>query len=111
MDMTRRSFIKTMLIAASAPAIVKADNLMKIYVPEKEIIIPKRNIIYVDTKIKSISKTGSDWASAYSSLEEALTNYKGEEYIYISSDKLSWDNVEETTNKFKHSTFIGCEIG
>lgn len=37
---TRRNFLAGMLAAASAPAIVKAENMMKIFVPKQEIIIP-----------------------------------------------------------------------
>ena len=37
--MDRRGFLGVMLAAASAPAIVKAENLMKIVVPKKEIVL------------------------------------------------------------------------
>ena len=37
--MDRRSFLKVMLAAASAPAIVRADSLMKIWVPPTEALI------------------------------------------------------------------------
>ena len=37
--MNRRDFLKTMIAAAAAPAIVKAENIMKVWVPpEKKII-------------------------------------------------------------------------
>lgn len=40
--MNRRGFLGSMLAAASAPAIVRAENLMKIVVPpEKKIIIAR----------------------------------------------------------------------
>ena len=39
MSISRRGFLGAMLAAASAPAVVKAENLMKIFVPpEKKII-------------------------------------------------------------------------
>jgi len=39
--MDRRDFLKTILATATAPAIVKADNIMKIWTPpEKKIIYP-----------------------------------------------------------------------
>lgn len=42
--MNRRSFLGAMLAAAAAPAIVKADNLMKIVVPSKELFVPSQEI-------------------------------------------------------------------
>lgn len=44
---TRRGFLGMMLGAAAAPAIVKAENLMKIVVPKKELVTPE-----VDSKIR-----------------------------------------------------------
>ncbi len=35
--MNRRNFLQAMLVAAAAPAICRAENLMKIYVPKQEI--------------------------------------------------------------------------
>jgi hypothetical protein len=43
--MDRRGFIKTMLAAATAPAIVKADNIMRVWVPPEKKIIT--NEIYI----------------------------------------------------------------
>ncbi len=40
MTMTRRGFLGAMLAAGSAPAFVRAESLMKIVVPKKEIILP-----------------------------------------------------------------------
>lgn len=46
--MNRRNFLGAMLAAASAPAVVKAENLMKIFVPpERKILQP---IYYPFTK-------------------------------------------------------------
>lgn len=39
--MNRRGFLASMLALAAAPAIVKAENLMKIYVPRDELILPE----------------------------------------------------------------------
>lgn len=39
MGMSRRGFLGAMLAAATAPAIVKSENLMKIFVPKQDIII------------------------------------------------------------------------
>lgn len=38
--MNRRGFLGAMLAAATAPAFVRAESLMKIAVPKKEIILP-----------------------------------------------------------------------
>lgn len=40
MSMSRRGFLGAMLGAMSAPAIVRAESLMKIVVPKREIINP-----------------------------------------------------------------------
>lgn len=40
----RRGFLKGMLGLAAAPAICKAENLMKIFVPSQELIIPDQNL-------------------------------------------------------------------
>ena len=45
--MDRRGFLKSMLALAAAPAICKAENLMKIYVPPQEIYIPAPEILEV----------------------------------------------------------------
>ncbi len=46
MSMTRRGFLKAMLVAAAAPAIVRAESLMPIYVPK--IIVPGDTILWGD---------------------------------------------------------------
>ncbi len=49
MGISRRGFLKAMLAAAAAPAICKAENLMKIYVPPQEIILlPEPEILSAD---------------------------------------------------------------
>lgn len=47
MTISRRGFLKSMLAMAAAPAICKAENLMKIYVPPQEIILPSQEILEV----------------------------------------------------------------
>lgn len=46
----RRGFLKSMLALGAAPAIVKAENLMKIFVPSQEIILLDKTI-EVTTKL------------------------------------------------------------
>lgn len=41
---SRRGFLKGMLGLAAAPAICKAENLMKIFVPNQELIIPDQKL-------------------------------------------------------------------
>lgn len=48
---SRRGFLKGMLGLAVAPAICKAENLMKIWVPPQELVIGRgmtRSIVHVD---------------------------------------------------------------
>ena len=40
--MDRRDFLKVILATGIAPAIVRAESLMKIYVPKKELIVLER---------------------------------------------------------------------
>jgi hypothetical protein len=45
----RRGFLGAMFAAAAAPAIVRAESLMKIYVPPQEILLPTlEDAIYND---------------------------------------------------------------
>ena len=43
--MNRRGFLSAMLGAAMAPAVVKAENIMKIWTPSQEIWTPKEEVI------------------------------------------------------------------
>jgi hypothetical protein len=58
---SRRGFLKAMGITVAAPAIVRAESLMKIVVPSKEIIIPTTEDIFN----MMTSKNGIDWFPAY----------------------------------------------
>ena len=42
----RRGFFGAMLAAAAAPAIVRAESLMKIYVPPQEIVLSKAHVVH-----------------------------------------------------------------
>lgn len=44
MSMSRRGFLKGIIAAAMAPAIVRAESLMPIYVPKQELIIPDQTL-------------------------------------------------------------------
>lgn len=46
----RRGFLKSILALGAAPVIVKAENLMKIFVPSQELILPDKTI-EVTTKL------------------------------------------------------------
>lgn len=46
----RRGFMKSILALGMAPAVVKAKNLMKIFVPSQELILPDKTI-EVTTKL------------------------------------------------------------
>jgi len=43
--LTRRGFLKSCLALAAAPAIVKAESLMRIVVPQSAIIVPSQEIL------------------------------------------------------------------
>jgi hypothetical protein len=49
MNMTRRGFLGAMLAACAAPAIVRADNIMKVFVPPERGIILWGDGIHDDT--------------------------------------------------------------
>jgi hypothetical protein len=44
--MNRRGFLSAILATATAPAIVRAESLMKIAVPEKKILVPNQDLIW-----------------------------------------------------------------
>ena len=50
----RRGFLGAMFAAAAAPAIVRAESLMKIYVPPQEILLPTlEDALYNDLSARS----------------------------------------------------------
>lgn len=49
---TRRSFLSSILIAGCAPAIVKAENIGKIFVPKAEIIVDTYGFDWLLPRIK-----------------------------------------------------------
>jgi hypothetical protein len=65
MTISRRGFLGAMLAAAAAPAIVRADSLMRIVVPKQEIILPTLNILVGDTSgLGAGAYTASVWVKA-----------------------------------------------
>lgn len=44
MILTRRGFLKTCLALAAAPAVVRAESLMKLWVPPQELIVPAQEL-------------------------------------------------------------------
>jgi len=59
---SRRGFLKGMLALGAAPAICKAENLMKIFVPPQEILIPTG---FSDVKATWLSLLGADYDGDY----------------------------------------------
>ncbi len=45
MNLTRRGFLKTCLAFGAAPAIVKAESLMKLWVPPQDLWVPPADIV------------------------------------------------------------------
>lgn len=53
--MNRRGFLKAAAMIVAAPAIVKAENLMKVWVPpEKKIITPETSVIKISDGILDV---------------------------------------------------------
>lgn len=52
----RRGFLWAMFAAAAAPAIVRAESLMKIYVPPQEILLPTSGIFNAEAKYVDLSE-------------------------------------------------------
>ena len=52
----RRGFLGAMFAAAAAPAIVRAESLMKIYVPPQEILLPTSGIFNAEAKYVDLSE-------------------------------------------------------
>lgn len=53
MSISRRSFLKTAGIILAAPAIVKAENIMKIWTPPQDILTKDNLLVFVDGVIQS----------------------------------------------------------
>jgi len=47
----RRGFLGAMFAAAAAPAFVRADSLMKIYVPPQAILVQPQGIVVASSRI------------------------------------------------------------
>ena len=59
---SRRGFLAAMFAAAAAPAIVRAESLMKIVVPKQEIILPAQfNMGTDDFTIEAWVKPDGEW--------------------------------------------------
>lgn len=50
MNMTRRGFLKSCLVLAAAPAIVRADSLMRIIPKEVSLYVPNRGVVVMAPK-------------------------------------------------------------
>ena len=61
--MNRRGFLSALLAAGAAPAIVRAESLMKIVVPEKKILVPNQNLTWheAEWQYEPGQFNGHDW--------------------------------------------------
>lgn len=84
--MERRGFLKAMLGACAAPAIVKAENIMRIVVPKKEIIVPEFN-----------SLAGSFDRASQTELGGSLHKY----YMRPTEMNVYWPEVSKIVEGFK----------
>lgn len=90
--MKRRGFLQAMLAAAAAPAIVKAETLMKIMVPKQELILPKqfgRGMTSVIAHIDEFPYLGMDFdgdvisATHFAPQEGALFIHPEDNHLYL----------------------------
>jgi hypothetical protein len=93
---TRRNFMKTMLAACAAPAIVKASSLMKIYVPKQELLVSEFNGILDFRKLRPRGLTRSiahiDELSFYAPIAGELHFNQGDREIYLYTGQ-EWKSI------------------
>lgn len=71
--MDRRGFLKACLAAAAAPAIVRADSLMKIVARDTEVLVPYETTIIIDQMRNVRSMAWDELVGWYTKVwEEAL---------------------------------------
>ena len=98
--MNRRNFFKAMLAAASAPAIVKADSLMKIWVPPEKKIVTLPSSGTFETVC---SWTPEEMPNYYASvIGEMVIDSKGKIYFFKQGEFILYDELEnyEVRNEF-----------
>ena len=89
--MNRRDFLKTIIVAGTAPAFVKAESLMSICVPDNRIITPRESgQIYVDriglsTFQGDVLYEEGSRENPFRSLQEACKHARKGDYIYVTS--------------------------
>lgn len=76
--MQRRGFLGAMLGAMAAPAIVKAENLMRVVAPTREIIVPKNP--WANWTMERTIYTGRDADTFLFVSADGGTTWHGERY-------------------------------
>lgn len=89
---TRRNFLKVMLAAAAAPAIVKASSLMPIFVPKKEVLLPDWAHQLEDYTIESWLKPRfGDWTHVSVSRGGMYNEFK----FYLDGSPVSYSKLAD----------------
>lgn len=105
--MNRRGFLGAMLGAMAAPAIVKAENLMKIVVPKKEIVFPD----YVGLLASFAADFDGDAVTMrghtrlFTHIDQmGFFPYRKspeDKEIFLPSDSANWNNINDITAKIR----------
>ena len=66
--MERRDFLKGMIVAAAAPAIVKAENIMRIATPREVRIVAQESISFEEFKRRMVQSIVDQMGLPYESL-------------------------------------------
>ena len=86
MNEQRRIFLKGLLAVVAAPAIVKADNLMKIWVPPEPRIVTSSvpQQIYVEYANEVWNNAaGKSWERTFADIPQALKVARAGDSIYV----------------------------
>lgn len=78
--MNRRGFLQSILAAGIAPAIVKAENLMGIYIPPKKILIAVADTAGINGRLM-FSPSGVDWITSMPSRADIRAGMARESHI------------------------------
>ena len=111
MNLSKRRFLIGTAALFCAPAIVRTDSLMKIWVPDERKIITRRTPIYVEYANEVWNRAGEftnadgkSFGSPFQSIPQALNVAKAGDSVYVTiPPKMDDDAVAKFINELQKS--------
>lgn len=113
---SRRGFLAAMFAAAAAPAFVKAESLMKIVVPKKEIVLLDDFVVGIGvgdfTAEMHVSKDGMGWnhLAVVRKKNEILT-YRNGILVPAEDVRKDWTRLDSSGESFADQFSVSFEQG